>query len=502
MRNSGWLLVTVSLFSFAGCSGSDGEPEIPWKPTDVVPVAELGAPRGHQLARGIIHEHSPYSHDACDDYPRFDYHCIREQQCIADSECPSDHACHDGYCVSKLTCSSSGDCLPDYTCPESLRNEPCFRDARAGMCQSGQDFVFLTDHASIFADFEFPEVLLYQEGDTLIQRGGVPVANRVLCPDGHTVLVAAGTETYMMPIGLERHVGGTPAERRAAYEAEGTAAIQALQAAGALVFLQHTEGWDISYILNQPIDGIEIYNTHFNLLANAGAVLDLLAKLTSTPELLPTPELLLLPIWQENTADLERWSRAAETRRLTGVLATDAHRNALPGDAGDGERMDSFRRMMHWFSNYLLLDPGEFDDQTLKQAIKAGHAFGAFHFLGYPQGFDFYGQSGKTILEMGDEIRTGDPVTLRVKRPRVYALDPEADPPRIIARLLRAQDGGWIELEANEGDIQREVGAGVYRAEIRMHPNHLRQWLGREPDNYLRELVWVYSNPIYVRPAG
>jgi hypothetical protein len=502
MRNPSILIGLAILAVGYGCSGDGGGPEVPWKPTDVVPVAELGAPRGHLVCRGIIHEHSPYSHDACDDYPRFDHHCVRETGCRSDSECPGDHVCKDGYCAGKLTCSSESDCLPDYACPESLRNEPCFRDARAGMCQSGQDFVFLTDHASIFADFEYPEVLLYQEGDTLIQRGGMPVANRALCPDGRTVIVAAGTETYMMPIGLEHHVGATPSERHAAYEAEGGDAIRALQAAGALVFLQHTEGWDLSYILNQPIDGIEIYNTHFNLLANAGAVLDLLAKLTSNPELLPAPELLLLPIWQENTADLERWSRASESKRLTGVLATDAHRNALPGDAGDGERMDSFRRMMHWFSNYLLLDPGEVDDLQLKNAIRAGHGFGVFHFLGYPVGFDFYGQDGTTILEMGDEVRTDAMVTLRVQRPRVYALDPEAEPPRIVARLLRAQDGGWTEIDSAEGDLQRDVGAGVYRAEIRMMPYHLRQWLGREPNTYIKEVVWVYSNPIYVRPAG
>ncbi|MDY0003402.1 MAG: hypothetical protein RBU30_19035 [Polyangia bacterium] len=425
-----------------------------YEPYQVMPSSALPGIRDWVVRRGIVHCHSPYSHDACDGNPR----------------------------------------------PDGERNEACFQDVRHGMCSTRQDFVFLTDHDDLFADFEFPEVLLFAPGDTLIERGGGPVANRVDCGDGHQVVVAAGTESGMMPIGIERHLGATPAERYEAYNIIDATAIAALQGVGALVFLHHTEEWSETDVLTLPIDGIEIYNMHRNMMDNLSKVIELAILLATDPESMPVPELGLLGVFEEIPEDLAHWSRASAIRRMPGVLATDAHQNVVDEPMEDGDRLDSFRRGMRWFSNYLLVPPGPVDDAVLKAVIAEGRLYGAFDYLGYPLGFDFHGVADGQVVEMGGETTGAASVTLSVSAPVVWNLDPSGPQPTIRCLLLRADGAGaWEEVDSAEGALSYVADPGVYRAEVRILPDHLRPWLGPTPDVWVVEKVWIYSNPIYVR---
>ncbi|RJO63370.1 MAG: hypothetical protein C4523_20565 [Myxococcales bacterium] len=428
-------------------------PEGPFADPDTVLLTDDMPPvRQWVVKRGIVHSHSPYSHDACDDEPFID----------------------------------------------GVRNEQCFEDCRAGMCQTAQDFVFLSDHRGSFADYEFPEVLLYKDGDTLIERNAMPVANRVKCADGREVIVAAGTESEMMPIGLERHVGDTPAERSNNYGIASVEMVEMFREAGALVFLQHTEGWDVEEILGLGVDGIEMYNLHQNMMDNLGGAMKMVLMLESEPEKLPVMELLPIGIFWESEKDLYRWSKVVMQRPIPAVLATDAHRNVFKSPSPDVERIDSFRRMMHWFSNHLLVAPGPIDDAILKDTIKKGRMYGAFEYLGYPVGFDFHATRGDETFEMGDLIPAGANVMLHVSKPEVYKVDPTGPQPEIHVRVLKANDGAWDEIATGGDDLDVEVGPGVYRAEARINPLHLTQWLGTEAETYLGEKIWVYSNAIYV----
>lgn len=425
-----------------------------YHPFEVLPTSEIPAPDGWQLRRGILHAHSIYSHDACDDEPFV------------------------------------GD----------VRNEECFHQLRAAVCEDAQDFLFLTDHAATFADHEFPDVLLFEPGDTLIERDGLPVANRIPCGDGREVIVCAGTETGTMPIGLERHVGDTPAERRAAYEDVSAAGVQAFRDAGALAFVQHTEDWDVEVLRSLGLDGIEIYNLHHNLEADLGTVVNLVIDLRTRPWRVPIPELGLAAFLLENETDLATWSTLLGEGRKTGILATDVHRNTFDGLSTDGERLDSYRRLMHWFANYVLLPPGEVDDRSLKEAIRRGRLYGSFDVFGYPIGFDFFAEAGATRYEMGDEVPAAPAPTLRLVLPAVHHLDPAGPQPAIRGRILRAAAGGtWEEVAAGVEDLSYVVAAeGVYRAEVRITPEHLRPWLGLRADLYVVERPWIYANPIYV----
>ncbi len=431
-------------------------PEGPfYDPWMVVPSSEIPGYRGFRIKRGIIHTHSPYSHDACDDEPFSE---------------------------------------------DGVRNEQCFEDCREGMCLTAQDFVFLTDHAAHYAEHEYPDVLLYKEGDSLIMRNEQPVANRLLCPDGHSVVVAAGTESGMMPIGIEHHIGETIEERSDLYNSVSPETVVAFQNAGALVFLQHTEGWEVETILDYPIDGIENYNLHQNMMDNMAAAIAMYLALKSDPETVPVVELAIMTIFQESEKDLFRWSKAVMEKPMPAAVATDSHRNAFPSPSPDGERIDSFRRMMRWFSNYLLI-PEEIehpDDAQLKEVIKKGRMYNAFDYLGYPVGFDFHAELNEAVYEMGDFPPATEGLTLHLTIPSVYKLSPEAEAPEIRARILKADDGDWIEVAAGKEDLAVSVGKGVYRAEVRMIPYHLREWLGNDPETYLLDSIWVYSNPIYV----
>ena len=437
-------------------------------PWTVVPSSELTAPRGWVYQRGIIHNHSPFSHDGCDNKA-----------------------------------------WSDEGVPDEAVIDACRLDVRAGMCKSGQDFVFFTDHSSYMAHREFPEVLMYLPGDTLIERGGLPVANRVQCDDGRQVVTACGTETGMMPIGIEHHPQGSIDDRHAVYDAKGPDAVAKLHDLGALVLLYHTEEWSTESVDDWGIDGIEIYNTHFNLMDNMAAAVKMIGAMRTDPSKIPAIELGILSFLQENQRDLQHWARVLQKRRMLGIMATDAHQNVFQAPSPDGERLDSFRRMMHWFSNYVLVPApstglgagGTVDDKVLKEGLAAGRVFGAFHVFGYPEGFDFHAEAGGQTYEMGDVLPAA-PATLVVKRPRVARLDPAGPSPELTLRLLKARaDETWEVVAEGPDDLSVEVEAGAYRAEVRVVPRHLQPWLGAQPEKFFIDYPWIYANAIYVAPG-
>ena len=79
--------------------------------------------------------------------------------------------------------------------------------------------------------------------------------------------------------------------------------------------------------------------------------------------------------------------------------------------------------------------------------------------------------------------------------------------PVVEVRLLRAEVDGWQELafaadvEGSLPPLELEITEpGAYRAEVRMLPKHLTQWLGTDYQNLAdQSFVWIYANPIYVR---
>lgn len=444
----------------AGAGG--GGPVELWAPGVVYPAPREQGPRGLLDLRGLVHAHSYWSHDACDGEPVKD----------------------------------------------GVRDPVCFEDFRRGLCQAQHDFVFLTDHPDGFRDADFPGALLYREekGDVLVMRDAAPVANFAGCPDGSAALIAAGTEGGMMPVGLEGHAA-EPAGRGAVYGDRTEEAAATLRAAGAIVLLAHPEDFTIDELQALPVDGFEMFNLHANTFKNVARVLQLLTALEDPAAKLPAPDASLLAFVSEDDAYLQRWgSILARGERVVSTMGTDCHRNSFPALMADGERVDSYRRMMIWFSNHLLVRPeadGRWDDLHLKEALREGRLYGALEALGYPVGFDAHATTTDGVIhELGAIVPfTGAP-TIHVTAPGVRGLDPSRPAPVLRVRILRAIEGGFEEVASGPGPTLDYAPdrAGVYRAEIRMLPRHLVDRLGDwSAEALATDLPWIYGNPFYVR---
>jgi hypothetical protein len=429
----------------------------PWTP-GVTLASTREVRRGLVDLRGLIHEHSVYSHDACDNKPR----------------------------------DASGKI-----------DQQCFDDFRVGMCAAAHDFIMLSDHDTSFATTEFPEALLYrpERGDVLVDRAGGPVANRAACPTGSGTLILAGTESNTMPVGLEHHAADA-ATREALYASASPTAIAAFKAAGAVALVAHTENYTPDDLVTMPLDGFEMYNLHANLMLNIAGAVELLGKI-SQPDQVMHSDLVIFQVFTEDPRYLETWGTtlARGAHRVT-TMGTDAHRNSLPVKLPDGDRVDSYGRMNRWFSNHLLVRPaadGSWDDRDLKDALRSGRLYGAFEYLGYPGGFDFHAEEGKAVREMGESASRAAGAQLVAHAPVVRNLEPSADPPEITVRLLRAREGGWDEvLRGNPLPAYTPDRAGAYRAEVRIVPHHLSGFLRAYGKFATADTVWVYSNPIYV----
>ncbi len=438
-----------------------------WAPSKIVRLNRKPSRRGFVDLRGIIHAHSPYSHDACDGEP-FD--------------------------------------------KDGNINKPCWEDFRRDFCTVGHDFVFLSDHPVHFRKHEFPDVLLYDKarGDKLVMHDGKHAGNWIDC-SGRKQLIMAGSESAQsMPIGLPGHVGDVE-QRKKLYSTKDKATFEALQKHGAVVLYAHTEGRSISDLVDLPVQGFEMFNLHANMMGKLNNALGVAAEiLDDDNQPKPSADLVFLPLVWEDPAYLTRWGTVmARGKKRVTVMGTDCHRNTLPIKLHDDERVDSYRRMMTWFSNHLLVKPGTdgtWDDRDLKDALTARRVYGVFEFLGFPEGFDFTatqvdGDGKAQLYEMGAEVSLAKGKTwLHVRMPSIIRVDPKAPKAKLVARILRAKEGGWDEVaRVEDGDIALQVSkSGAYRTEIRMQPFHLEPHLGFWKAKAKRDLVWIYSNVVYV----
>ncbi len=440
-------------------------PDVPAPPTwprELVSARVMGEARGYRTMRAIIHSHSVHSHDACDGNPYVD----------------------------------------------GGPNEPCLQSWRRAMCRSNLDVIFLTEHDDLMATVPFETVLQMRPGDVPLMEDGQVVGSSIGCPDGHRVMLLPGAENPLMPLALRRHPDPVEGSLSRSYDADGPEAAARFRAAGALVAIPHVEQVSIEHLREVQPDVIEIYNVHANLdprIAgphlgfNVGPALADILQFQRRPSL--DPEFLFLTWFTENNNDLRKWATLlAEGRRIPGIAASDAHENVLPVPLGDGERGDSYRRVFRWFSNELLVQ-GELTRASALEALRQSRLFVAFEAYGTPVGFSYTATSGSAVSEIGSEVMLAGAPVLRVTRPTVNNLNPTLPVPTTRLRLLRAQvSGEWTEVAAADtGDLSfTPTTAGVYRAEVRITPNHARPYLpGLE--RLIREVVWIYSSPIYVR---
>jgi hypothetical protein len=420
----------------------------------------MGSWRGLQPARGIVHLHSPYSHDACDNMPRD---------------------------------------------AQGVPNEPCLQDLREALCVDKIDFAALTDHDDTMADEDFSTLFSMRDGDQAVLDGsGAQIASRMTCDDGHVVTITVGGENDIMPVMLHRHVPGTVQQRHDTYNGVDVAAMQAFRDAGGLAWIAHTEQHDITQLRTLLPDGIEVYNLHANidpkirgpyLGLDPDAAIAAAVQFADTQPGHPEPDLALLSFISPNQPAIDRWNQLlADGRHVPATAGSDAHENALPIMLADGERGDSYRRVLRWFSNVVLVNDTQ-DPAQVEAALAKGRLFAVFELLGTPEGLDIHAGAG----ELGDTVPVG--TTLEVAVPHVRNLDPSLPAPTIVATVYRIDATGAAQVAAGSDDLSVPMtSAGAYRVEITMVPHHLGPYLADLGTADAEQTVpWIYASPIYAQ---
>lgn len=461
MRTAAWSWLALALV--AGC-GDDAAAPLPAWDRALPEASVMGVRRGLTPARGIVHLHSPYSHDACDGMPR----------------------------------------------PGGVPDESCLADLRAALCTTRIDFANLTDHDASMADEDFAKLFSMRGTDQAVMRGADQIASRISCEDGHQVLVTVGGENDLMPLMLDRHPPGTVAERHAIYNGNDAATSAAFRAAGGLVWVAHTESKTLETLRTVDPDGIEVYNLHANIdpdirkdylgLSSSGAITSAIVFADSQPGH-PEPDLAMLSFLTPNVPAIQKWETLlGEGKRIAVTAGSDAHQNAIPVIMPDGERGDSYRRVLRWFGNVALVqDPHDVDQ--IEAALDAGRMFAVFELLGTPEGFDAYvtTPSGATV-ELGGRIPRAEGGTMTVEVPKVRNLDPSLPAPTVTAKVVWIDPSGSYEVAHGDSTFMVHLGApGAYRVEVTITPSHLGPYL-RDLGSGMAEvaLPWIYASPFYV----
>jgi len=426
-----------------------------------VDTRDLALVRGNATRRGIVHLHSPWSHDACD-----------------------------------------GDGILD-----GAPNADCLADLRMGLCDAGIDIAWLTDHPAHAAEQPYADRLHADPArDSWHAVDGVSAAVGWACEDGSEVLLRPGYEDTLMPLGMVHPLDADPLREGELARSDAAEAIAAMRAAGAVVAIAHTEGrspaW-LSQVVSDGVSAVELVNLHASFDPSIrqddlglGAT-DWVARIApfTAEDTALEPDLFVLAVLAHQSPSLERWDALLMAGHdVVATAGTDAHQNVFAIELADGERGDSYRRMLRWWTHHIRVEADRADDPAaLQEALAAGHFAVVAEVLGSPEGFDFWLEtSAGAAVETG---ASGGEGVLHVVCPTLAAGSPKGEEaPETRVTILR--DGApW---QTGCGDHPTD-GAGVYRVQVELVPHHLRRFLADEAEEWMVPYPWIYSQAIRVQ---
>jgi hypothetical protein len=439
--------------------------------TEIANSKELSPPTGFEIARTLIHLHTPYSYDACD----------------------------------KKGLNEDG--TPNLECLGHFRN---------GLCANRVDFALLTDHPKSMGSTGFQSLLLAGGNDTLAPDSSAPIFNQLSdCNNGHQPQLSVGFEGQLMPVLMQNHLETEEALRLELYQKNDSTTVTRLKAeSNALVFVPHTEKWSINDLEALGVDGIEIYNLHANLDPKIRDPYLKLGRFDPALNLLPYwidpykeeyPDLALLSFLEWSTVYAERWDALlARGQKLMGIGGCDSHENTLPANAWDGERLDSHRRLMRWVTHYILV--AEKNWSEVRTALENRRAWVVFEGLGTPVGFNFEAATSEASATTGGEL-SFDPALTRivVTLPTLHALSPQVSNVRPSLKILlrkidtHRQSSDIVATSIDESLTFEGVEPhSIYRAEVWMTPRHLSSFLNFDYNKATQEFPWIITNPIWI----
>ncbi len=333
------------------------------------------------------------------------------------------------------------------------------------------------------------------------------------CEDGHRgvqdgVLIIPGAETKGFIVFPTQGLRGLDASSPQEYA-------DRIREKGGLVFLSHVEermDWEI-----RGLTGAEIYNTHADFKDEKKLIAALrnpLWTITSIELFRKYPQEAFSSV-QDYPADyLRRWDQLCAGAPHTGVAANDSHQNvglairlaedekirfedalgkklfeanlgmlpllqSLRKDKKAGDvllrfQLDPYENSLCHVGTHLLM--AELNEKAVWEALRAGRAFVAFDWIADATGFDFAAVGPSRRWEMGSQLacEAGLKLHAQAALPVHWKLLRNG-------KLMQQCEGRALDVPVTE--------PGNYRVEA---------WLKVAGE----ELIWILSNPLYIRPAS
>lgn len=235
------------------------------------------------------------------------------------------------------------------------------------------------------------------------------------------------------------------------------------------------KGWD-----TPGLDGVEVYN----VFTNARRVNPVVAFFDVVWSQRAYPELIFAHYFQRPDESLKKWDQALARTRLTAVGGNDAHSNigvSLKDSSGKtllGVQLDPYETSFRLVRLHALIEKNRpLDGPAVLSAVRAGHCFIGFDFLGDASGFSFEAENPGEKKIQGDEIGLQQGTRLRVRTP-------------VSSRIVVFKDGAVFLDETGINAKEMAITErGIYRVEIYLP--QLGPMVTQNP--------WIISNPIYVR---
>jgi hypothetical protein len=205
-------------------------------------------------------------------------------------------------------------------------------------------------------------------------------------------------------------------------------------------------------------DAMEIYNARSAWLAQSPTTLYFRAIFFGTDHFLAGLD--LRP--DANLALYDRITTGARIAMLAGMGPPD-NLNVV------GAKVGTLPQLFLFCTTHLLAR--ERDTAPILEALRLGHSYVSFDYLGYVGAFAFFARIGDTTTMMGDEVHLAPGLTLKTELPA------SAD------RIAIYQNGAEVTSADNASTLEfAPKSPGAYRIEA-----------------YRNSKLWILSNPVYVR---
>ncbi|MBI3593545.1 MAG: PHP domain-containing protein [Nitrospirae bacterium] len=283
-------------------------------------------------------------------------------------------------------------------------------------------------------------------------------------------------EGYLLALDIQRHINVSGQEIEKVFE-NGAAQ-------GGIFFLAHPNHpqWQWKSDREEGCSGQEVLD-----FADQWYTVEPMARLTGLIYYPINPGAGLLQLYHDPVETLKGWDSRISKKNFVGIFAPDFHQSVkiLKGFKIPFPAVDKILPLAH--DHILLHSPWtgnlKQDKRDLYAAIRHGHLFFSMDILGNATGFLFSARQEDQVVWMGDQLPAGVKTFFSVELPESAASRK--------TRIRVIHDGKPIFVTEDKAFHFQSASTGAYRIEVE---TLMPTFWGNE-----KSVVWIYSNPIYLR---